>query len=39
VVKICDSEIYKIQKFQFRYIFKKIIEDEGYLTLFKKWVS
>ena len=39
VVKICNSEIYKIQKFQFRYIFKKIIEDEGYLTLFKKWVS
>ena len=39
VVKLCNSTTYKIQKFQFRYLFKKIIEDEECLTLFKKWVS
>ncbi len=39
VVKLCNSEIYKIQKFQFRYLFRKIIEDKSCLTLFRNWVS
>ena len=39
VVKLCNSATYKIQKFQFRYLFKKIIEDRECLTLFKDWVS
>jgi len=39
VVKLCNSATYKIQKFQFRYLFKKIIEDKECLTLFKNWVS
>jgi len=39
IVRSCNSETYKIQKFQFRYLFKKIIEDKKCLTLFKGWVS
>ena len=39
VVKVCDAAVYKILKFQFRYLFKKIIEDKKCLTVFKKWVS
>jgi len=39
VVKLCNSATYKIQRFQFRYLFKKIIEDRECLTLFKNWVS
>ena len=39
VVKLCNSATYKIQNFQFRYLFKKIIEDKECLTLFKNWVS
>lgn len=39
VVRLCESAHYKILRFQFRYLFKKIIENRENLTLFKKWVS
>jgi sulfatase maturation enzyme AslB (radical SAM superfamily) len=38
VPKIHCSSIYKIYKYQFRYIFEKILEDDENLKIFKTWI-
>ncbi len=39
VTKICSSKFNKIQNFQFRYFFDKIINDKESFKIIKSWVS
>lgn len=39
IPKIAQTPKYKIDRFQFEYLFKKMIEDKESLEIFQKWVS